>query len=226
MMMTQDARRLEQFEPGGDLYVRDRAAPSAPETNVTGELTQGMGDVRDAEASFDGTKIVFALHLPMIEGADPEDQPTWNIWEYDVPGRALRRVIPSDIIAEEGHDIAPHYLPDGHRVLVDAPAPVEGDPARRGQAAVRSAGRGSQEPAFLLHVMNADAAISTRSRSTRATTSTRRSWTMGASSSAAGTRRRQRRINLYAMLPDGSQLGCCTARRATRPAPTAATQSS
>ena len=37
MMMTQDARRLEQFEPGGDLYVRDRAAPSAPETNVTGD---------------------------------------------------------------------------------------------------------------------------------------------------------------------------------------------
>jgi hypothetical protein len=156
-MMTQDARRLEQFEPGGDLYVRDRAAPSAPETNVTGELTQGMGDVRDAEASFDGTKIVFALHLPMIEGADPEDQPTWNVWEYEAATKQLHRVIPSDIVAEEGDDIMPHYLPDGRivfsstrqrqskAILLD-----EGKPQFEAQDEDR------KEPAFLLHVMNAD----------------------------------------------------------------------
>jgi Tol biopolymer transport system component len=98
---------------GADLFVRDNASPSAIERNVTGEITQGAGDVRDVEPSFDGTKIVFALHEPLIEGADPEDQPTWNIWEYDAETQVLRRVIPSDLVAEEGDDIMPHYLPDG-----------------------------------------------------------------------------------------------------------------
>ena len=77
-------------------------------------------DLEDVEASFDGTRVVFALHLPLIEGADPEDQPTWNIWEYDATTRQLRRVIPSDIVAEEGDDIMPHYLPDGRIVLRDS----------------------------------------------------------------------------------------------------------
>jgi len=157
MMMQSDARRPVEFHAGGDLYVRDRAAPSAPETNVTGELTQGMGDVRDLESSYDGTKVVFALHLPMIEGADPADQPTWNIWEYDVAAKQLRRVIPSDIVAEEGDDIMPHYLPDGRiafsstrqrqskAILLD-----EGKPQFEAQDEDR------QESALLLHVMNAD----------------------------------------------------------------------
>ena len=157
MMMASDARRLLEFHAGGDLYVRDRAAPSAPETNVTGDLTQGMGDVRDVEGSYDGTKVVFALHLPMIEGADPADQPTWNIWEYDTTTKQRRRVITSDIVAEEGDDIMPHYLPDGRivfsstrqrqskAILLDENKP---------QFAAQDEDR--QEPAFVLHVMNAD----------------------------------------------------------------------
>jgi hypothetical protein len=156
-MMETDVRRLERFEPGADLFVRDNASPSAIERNVTGEITQGAGDVRDVAPSFDGTKIVFALHEPLIEGADPEDQPTWNIWEYDATTQALRRVIPSDLVAEEGDDIMPHYLPDGRivfsstrqrqsrAILLD-----EGKPQFEAQDEDR------QEPAFVLHVMNAD----------------------------------------------------------------------
>jgi hypothetical protein len=154
---TPDVRELLDFQPGADLFVRDRASPSSAERNVTVEITQGLGDVRDVEPSFDGTKLVFALHEPLIEGADPEDQPTWNIWEYDVQARQLRRVIPSDIVAEEGHDVAPHYLPDGRivfsstrqrqskAILLD-----EGKPQFDAQDENRD------EPAFVLHVMNAD----------------------------------------------------------------------
>src|SRR5262245_28816878 len=40
-MLETDVRRLERFEPGGDLFVRDNASPSAAERNVTGEITQG-----------------------------------------------------------------------------------------------------------------------------------------------------------------------------------------
>jgi Hydrazine synthase alpha subunit middle domain/WD40-like Beta Propeller Repeat len=152
-----DARRLLDFREGGDLYVRDRASPSSSEVNVTGEITGGLGDVRDVEGSFDGTKLVFAMREPLIEGADEEDQPTWNIWEYEVASRTLRRVIPSDIIAEEGHDFAPHYLPDGRIVFTStrqrqsrAILLDEGKP----QFAAQDEDR--EEPAFVLHVMNAD----------------------------------------------------------------------
>jgi hypothetical protein len=156
-MPQTDVRRLEGFEPGGDLYVRDNASPSAAERNVTGEITQGEGDVRDVEPSFDGTKVVFALHEPLIEGADPEDQPTWDVWEYDTTTRELRRVFTSDLVADEGDDIMPHYLPDGRivfsstrqrqskAILLD-----EGKPQFEAQDEDR------EEPAFLLHVMNAD----------------------------------------------------------------------
>jgi hypothetical protein len=152
-----DARRLLEFQPGADLYLRDRAAPAAADRNLTAEVTLGEGDVRDVEPSFDGTRLVFAMREPLIEGADEEDQPTWNIWEYDTATRQLRRVIESDIIAEEGHDIAPHYLPDGRIVFAStrqrqsrAILLDEGKP----QFAAQDEDR--REDAFVLHVMNAD----------------------------------------------------------------------
>jgi hypothetical protein len=152
-----DSRSLLTFREGGDLWVRDRASPSAAERNVTFEITQGEGDVRDVEPSYDGTRLVFAMREPLIEGADEEDQPTWNVWEYEIASRQLRRVIQSDIVAEEGHDVAPHYLPDGRivfsstrqrqsrAILLD-----EGKPQFAAQDESRD------EPAFVLHVMNAD----------------------------------------------------------------------
>jgi Tol biopolymer transport system component len=97
------------------------------------------------------------MREPLIEGADEADQPTWNIWEYDTVSRQLRRVIESDIVAEEGHDLAPHYLPDGRIVFAStrqrqsrAILLDEGKP----QFAAQDEDR--REPAFVLHVMNAD----------------------------------------------------------------------
>ena len=37
-MMEDDARVLRRFEIGADLYMRDRASPSAPEINLTARL--------------------------------------------------------------------------------------------------------------------------------------------------------------------------------------------
>lgn len=155
--MLVDARRLRTFEPGGDLYVRDRASPSAAERNVTAEVTMGRGDVRDVEPSYDGSKLVFALHEPLVPGADPDEQPTWDIWEYVVATQTLRRVFASDTVARQGEDVAPHYLPDGRivfsstrqrqskAILLD-----EGKP----QFAAQDEDR--REPAFVLHVMTKD----------------------------------------------------------------------
>ncbi len=152
-----DARQLLDFEPGADLYVRDRASPSASERNVTGELTQGMGEVRDIEPSYDGTKLVFAMHRPLVDGAEPDQQPTWEIWEYIVASDELHRVVDSDTVARQGNDVAPHYLPDGRivfsstrqrqskAILLD-----EGKPQFDAQDEDR------REPAFVLHVMDTD----------------------------------------------------------------------
>ena len=155
--MPPDMREILGFQPGGDLYVREKASPSAVERNVTLGITGGKGDVRDVEPSYDGTRLVFALRKELIPGADPEDQPKWGIWEYDLTTRQLRRVIPSDIVADEGHDFAPHYLPDGRIVFTStrqrqskAILLDEGKPQFDAQDESRN------EPAFVLHVMNAD----------------------------------------------------------------------
>ncbi len=113
-----DLRRLTRFNVGTDLYLRDRASPSAPERNVTGDITEGLGDVMGVQISEDGERVLFAMRGPFMPGLAEEDQPTWNIWEYDIPGDALRRIIASDINAEAAHDIWPHYLPDGRIVFV------------------------------------------------------------------------------------------------------------
>jgi hypothetical protein len=152
-----DVRELETFTAGADVWLRDRAAPDVPERNVTMRVTNGEWDVRDLDGSYDGTKLVFSMRMPLIPGADDEDQPRWEVWEYDIPGDTLHRVIASDIVAAEGHDVAPHYLPDGRiifsstrqrqskAVLID-----EGKPQFAAQDEDRN------EHAFVLHVMNAD----------------------------------------------------------------------
>lgn len=152
-----DLRDATAFRAGGDLYIRDLAAPGAQERNVTGLYTGGLGDVKDLTVSYDGQRLLFAMRAPEIEGADPEDQPTWNIWEYDLAAGALRQVIESENTAEAGQDVAPAYLPDGRivfsstrqrqskAILLD-----EGKP--QFDALEESLG----QPAAVLHVMNAD----------------------------------------------------------------------
>lgn len=152
-----DARELRTFQIGADLFMRDRASPTAAETNLTAAITQGLGDVSDVDVSFDGRKVVFSMRAKFIEGADEEDQPTWNIWEFNLTTKALHRVIGADTTAEEGHDRFPHYLPDGRIVFASTRQ-------RQSKAILLDEGKpqysaqdeNNNEPAFVLHVMNAD----------------------------------------------------------------------
>src|SRR5690606_23516334 len=84
-------------------------------------------------------------------------QPSWNIWEYNLPLDSLRRVIASNIVAEAGDDITPRYLPDG-RIVFASTRQVRGraillDDNKAQYAAESEFGDG---PALLLHSMNAD----------------------------------------------------------------------
>lgn len=155
-----DARLPIRFEIGADLYMRDQASPSSPEINLTSAETEGLGDIRDVDVNYDGTKVIFSMRAQFIEDADEEDQPTWNIWEYDTKLKELRRIITSDTTAEEGHDIMPHYLPDGRIVFTStrqrqsrAILLDENKPQFAAQVEA-----GEEQPAFTLHVMDADGA--------------------------------------------------------------------
>jgi len=102
--------------PGGDLYLKSNSSIGAVETNITSSITYGMGDVKDVNVSYDGKTLIFSL-LP--EDPDPNDNidPKWDIYSYNRITNELKRVIESNILAKEGDDIAPHFLPDGRIVF-------------------------------------------------------------------------------------------------------------
>ena len=165
-----DVREPFAFTPGAALYVMQRASVTATVRNVTDRLfvTEGvdpaslppeqrpMYDVKDVAVSYDGTRALFALRAP-----EPEQQGdlpvTWDIWEYDIATDALRRVIPSDVIAAAGDDTAPDYLPDGRIVFTSTRQ-------RANQAILIDEGKPQflalderfNVPASVLHVMDAN----------------------------------------------------------------------
>jgi mono/diheme cytochrome c family protein len=111
--------------PGGDLMVREKSSPSAPEHNVTAGITQGNGDASDPEVSYDGKKIVFALRCPSSNTSQVNGAAActgrWNIWEYDMSalpagtltGGTLRRITAST----SSDDVDPVYLPANRGII-------------------------------------------------------------------------------------------------------------
>ncbi len=155
--IDEDARDPLPYRAGGDLFYRTRALPSAKETNITGAITGGQGDVKNVQVSYDGTKLLFSLHLPDIEGLKDDQQPRWNIWEYEIVTKTLRRIIVSDVRAHIGQDVSPVYLPDG-RILFSSTR------QQRTRAILLDENKpqfvlqteDGSGPLFSLHVMNAD----------------------------------------------------------------------
>jgi len=152
-----DIREVQRFSVGTDLYLLDRASPTAPEQNITFAETQGLGDVRGVEISVDGTRVLFAMRGPFDPNLDDEDQPTWNIWEYEVPTATLRRIIPDDLTAEEGHDIHPQYLADG-RIIFSSTRQAQSKAilVDEGKQQFEAFDESFGEPSFVLHVMDED----------------------------------------------------------------------
>ena len=153
-----DLRDMRTFFVTSDVFVKDRADASAVERNITKSITStGQWDARDLDVSADGSKLIFAMRGPLVPNAQEERQPKWALWEYVFATAQLHRIISSDVVAAEGHDASPHYLPDGRilfsstrqrqskAVLLD-----EGKPQFEAQTEDR------REPAFVLHVMDAD----------------------------------------------------------------------
>jgi len=101
--------------PGGDLIVREKSSPSAPEHNITAAITQGQGDVSGPELSYDAKKLVFSMRCPASNTSTVNGQPActghWNVWEYDMSAGlaagSLRRITSSN----QDDDVDAVYLP-------------------------------------------------------------------------------------------------------------------
>jgi hypothetical protein len=147
-----DVRDPRLFSSGGDVYLRT----TDNEINITSSVTNGIGDVKGLSASHDGTKIVFSLRL---FDPDPDNPPfpSWNVYEYDLTAGQLRRVISAALIAEEGDDLFPSYLPDG-RIVFSSNRQRQSREMLINEAKPRFSALDEDEgiQALVLHVMNAD----------------------------------------------------------------------
>ena len=154
---------VEDDEYSATLWKRDRASPGAAETELTARLrVDPLGaaddryDIKDLAVSPDGLKVAFAMRGPLGD-FDEDEPPTWNIWEYDIATDNLHRVIKSDIVAEEGQDVAPGYLPDG-RILFSSTRQRQAKAILldENKAQFEATNEARSESAFVLHVMNGD----------------------------------------------------------------------
>ena len=155
---------VEDEEYNVTLWKRDRASPGAPETEITARLrAEPLGeaedryDIKDLAVSMDGLKVAFAMRGPLDEADDEDEAPNWNIWEYDIATDVLRRVIDSNILADEGQDVSPAYLPDG-RIVFSSTRQRQSKAILidENKTQFEATNEARQESTFVLHVMNAD----------------------------------------------------------------------
>ena len=149
-----DLREPRLFSEGGDVYLRTSSAAGGTVTNITLPVTLGTGDVKGLNVSHDGTKLVFSLRL---FDPDPNNPPfpSWNIYEYDIENTTLRRIIAQDLVAEEGDDLFPAYLPDG-RIVFSSNRQRQTGAMQIAEGKVQFAALDEDEntPALVLHVMS------------------------------------------------------------------------
>jgi hypothetical protein len=156
MQIQADMRDPLLFSTGGDVYLRSSTAVGASLTNISNVITEGQGDVKGLNASYDGSRLIFSLRL---FDPDPDDDivPSWNIYEYDVGSRQLRRVIADALTAEAGDDLFPCYLPDGRIVFTSNRQKQAGENLiNEGKPSYRALVENGNTLALVLHVMNAD----------------------------------------------------------------------
>ena len=159
-----DANDTADMLYSATLWKRDRASPGAAEKELTARLrvdpvgkADDRYDIKDLAVSPDGLKVAFAMRGPLKRNLKEEDPPTWNIWEYDIATDDLHRVIKSDIVAEDGQDVAPAYLPDG-RILFSSTRQRQSKAVLldENKEQFEATNESRNESAFVLHVMNGD----------------------------------------------------------------------
>ena len=163
-LLSSEVRRATEFFPGAELLMRDRASSSAQEVSLTAGVfpddvdgNPPLYDVKDLAVSYDGLRLAFAMRAPEDPNLDDDEQPTWNIWVYDRETSVLSRAISSDIVAEDGQDVAPKFLPDGRLVFSSTrQRQAKAILLDEGKPQFSALDEDRDEEALTLHVMNFD----------------------------------------------------------------------
>ncbi len=163
-LLTTEVRRATDFFPGAQLLLRDRASASADEVNLTEGIfpddvdgNPPLYDVKDLTVSYDGNQLAFAMRAPEDPNLDDDEQPTWNIWVYDRELGTVTRAITSDIVAEDGQDVAPKFLPDGRVIFSSTRQRLsKAILLDEGKPQFSSLDEDRDEESLTLHVMNTD----------------------------------------------------------------------
>jgi hypothetical protein len=157
---SDDLRMLAAITGSADLYMRASASPDAAETNITTSLP-GPHDIKDVDTSPDGKKVAFAFRGPLAANPNVKKKPFWQIYEYTISTGTLALMIAFTIDQDFGvplvNDVSPHYLPDG-RLLFSSTRQRQsrGVLVDEGKAGYLALDEDQQEPAFDLHVINAE----------------------------------------------------------------------
>jgi len=167
-----DLRDPLAFNPGAQLFVRERASTSADELNVTDQIAaivaeeEGVDasaiaiDIKDLESSYDGSNLLFAARAVVEPVSANLEQSTWNLWTLDLDTLQAAYLISSRTKRNEGReagggqDIAPHYLPDD-RIVFSSTRQVAGQALQlnEGRAQIFSAlDEDGDDPATVLHI--------------------------------------------------------------------------
>lgn len=162
-----DLRMMRTALPSADVFMRSSASPTGTETNITASVT-GTGtataanyDIKDLSVSYDGSTVLFAMRGPLATKQQQDKPPFWRIWQYVIATHTLSQVINPATDPDAGlpdiNDVAPQFLPDG-RILFSSTRQTESQAAllNEGFSEYIAEDEAGTEPAFVLHVMNAD----------------------------------------------------------------------
>lgn len=146
--------------PGGDLMLREKSSPSAPEINLTERFTQGRGDASDPEVSYDGKKIVFSLRCPTANTGTIDGQPActgrWNLWEYDMTAGLRSGTFRRLTASTQFDDVDPVYLPGNRGIVFSSNRQAKSSQDQALGRAYHATDEYERERVLNLHTMAAD----------------------------------------------------------------------
>ena len=120
-----------QFSPGGDLYSLVPATPSGKLRNLTGNLTNGEGDVSDPEiqpqTAVDKFRVVFSMKRNGSDG--------WHLYLAEINADGSMPNPPDQLTCGSSNEVDPNFLPDG-RIIFSSDRPGHLDEYERRKSTV------------------------------------------------------------------------------------------
>ena len=120
-----------RFGAGGDLMTLVPATPSGTLRNLTGDMTNGVGDVSDPEVFLQTTEDQFRVVFAMRTNSGDR----WHLYEVEVSADGTRLSAPVQLTCGSANEVDPQFLPDG-RIVFSSDRPGHLDEYERRRSTV------------------------------------------------------------------------------------------